>query len=124
MTTSFAISLIVAVLLSRIGITAFLLVHLPIILSAATAGVWLFYVQHQFEHPTWKHDRACSLHEAALHDSSHYDPRAPLRWSTRKYRRAPGASPVQPHSLLPAATRAARPSHTARHGPVDPARKP
>ena len=36
-----------------IGIKAFLLVHLPIIVLAAAAGVWLFYVQHQFEDTVW-----------------------------------------------------------------------
>ena len=41
---------IVATLTWFIGIKAFLLVHLPIMLLAGTAGVWLFYVQHQFEH--------------------------------------------------------------------------
>ena len=34
----------------------FLLVHLPIMLMAASIGVWLFYVQHQFEDTFWAAD--------------------------------------------------------------------
>jgi len=44
--------------------------------------VWLFFVQHQFEHTTWKPDAAWNLHEAALHGSSHYDLPVILRWLT------------------------------------------
>jgi omega-6 fatty acid desaturase (delta-12 desaturase) len=82
MATNLAIALIVAVLVWFIGINAFLLVHLPIALLAATAGVWLFYVQHQFERTTWEFGGAWNLHEAALHGSSHYDLPALLRWFT------------------------------------------
>ena len=82
MATNLAIAVIVAVLTWFIGIKAFLLVHLPITLLAATAGVWLFYVQHQFEHTTWEHDDSWNLHQAALHGSSHYELPAVLRWFT------------------------------------------
>src|ERR1700756_718544 len=82
MATNLAISLIIAVLIWFIGIKAFLLVQLPITLLAAMAGVWLFYVQHQFEHTTWERDGRWSLQEAALHGSSHYDLPALLRWFT------------------------------------------
>lgn len=82
MATNLAIGLIVAVLVWLIGIKAFLLVHLPIFLLAAIAGVWLFYVQHQFEHTAWQRKGAWSLQEAALHGSSHYDLPALLRWFT------------------------------------------
>jgi omega-6 fatty acid desaturase (delta-12 desaturase) len=82
MSTNLAIAIIIAVLIWLIGIKAFLLVHLPIMLLAASAGVWLFYVQHQFEHTTWADDPNWKLHEAALHGSSHYDLPAVLRWFT------------------------------------------
>lgn len=80
--TNVAIALIIAVLTWFIGIKAFLLVHLPIMLLAATAGVWLFYVQHQFEQTAWERDERWNLHEAALYGSSHYDLPAVLRWFT------------------------------------------
>jgi omega-6 fatty acid desaturase (delta-12 desaturase) len=65
-----------------VGIGPFLLVHLPITLLAASIGVWLFYVQHQFENTRWAHEGAWSLHEAALHGSSYYELPAVLRWFT------------------------------------------
>ncbi len=82
MATNFGIALIAAVLVWSIGIKAFLLVHLPIMLLAGTAGVWLFFVQHQFERTSWEHDPEWSVHEAALHGSSHYDLPGILRWFT------------------------------------------
>jgi omega-6 fatty acid desaturase (delta-12 desaturase) len=82
MATNLAIALIVVVLAWFIGIKALLLVHLPIMLLAATAGVWLFYVQHQFEYTTWERNERWSLHQAALYGSSYYDLPALLRWFT------------------------------------------
>ena len=46
-----------AALIWLIGLKAFLLVHLPIMLLAASIGVWLFYVQHQFEDTSWDERR-------------------------------------------------------------------
>ena len=82
MLTNLAIAMIAEVLIYFIGIKAFLLVHLPITLLAGAAGVWLFYVQHQFEDTVWADDRAWNRHEAALHGSSHYDLPGVLRWFT------------------------------------------
>ncbi len=65
-----------------IGIGPFLLVHLPIALFAGAMGVWLFYVQHQFEDTFWAQGQAWSFHEASLHGSSHYDLPGVLRWFT------------------------------------------
>jgi acyl-lipid omega-6 desaturase (Delta-12 desaturase) len=63
-----------------VGLAAFLVVALPIIVFAATAGVWLFYVQHQFERTTWRAAADWSPPEAALHGSSYYRLPPPLRW--------------------------------------------
>jgi omega-6 fatty acid desaturase (delta-12 desaturase) len=82
MATNLSIALVVAVLIWLIGVKAFLLVHMPIILLAASIGVWLFYVQHQFEGTTWDHNADWSRPEAALHGSSYYDLPGPLRWFT------------------------------------------
>jgi omega-6 fatty acid desaturase (delta-12 desaturase) len=82
MATNVAIAAVVATMIWLIGVGAFLLVHLPIILFAASIGVWLFYVQHQFEDTVWAHDRDWNLHEAALHGSSYYDLPQVLRWFT------------------------------------------
>src|SRR5258708_35574464 len=82
MATNCAIALIVAALIWFIGIGPFLLVHLPITLLAGSIGVWLFYVQHQFEQTFWARDGEWTLHEAALYGSSHYDLPGILRWFT------------------------------------------
>lgn len=57
-----------------------LLIFLPTALTAATIGVWLFYVQHQFEDSRWTRGQDWQLHDAALEGSSHYILPQPLRW--------------------------------------------
>ncbi|MGJ7462542.1 fatty acid desaturase [Halomonas sp. MA07-2] len=80
--TNAAIVLLVVTMIWLVGVIPFLLVQLPITLLASSFGVWLFYVQHQFEDTLWEHDTDWTFHEAALHGSSHYDLPAPLRWFT------------------------------------------
>ena len=82
MATNLAILLIATVAIRAVGIGPFLLVHLPITLIGASLGVWLFYVQHQFEDTFWARNKAWNVHEAALHGSSHYDLPIILRWFT------------------------------------------
>jgi omega-6 fatty acid desaturase (delta-12 desaturase) len=82
MATNVAIALLAAAVIWLVGVRPFLLVQLPIILLAASIGVWLFYVQHQFEETVWAKDSAWSVHDAALHGSSHYDLPMVLRWFT------------------------------------------
>jgi len=82
MATNVAIAVLVATMIRLVGIGPFLLVHLPIVLPAASIGVWLFYVQHQFEDTFWAHQKDWNPHQAALHGSSHYDLPSVLRWFT------------------------------------------
>lgn len=82
MATNLAIVLAAAVTIRAVGLGPFLLVHLPVMLISASLGVWLFYVQHQFEHTFWARGRTWRLHEAALYGSSHYDLPIVLRWFT------------------------------------------
>src|SRR6202521_2691107 len=82
MGTNLAIAILVATVIWFVGVRAFLLVELPITLLGASIGVWLFYVQHQFEDTLWAHDESWNQHEAALHGSSHYDLPEILRWFT------------------------------------------
>lgn len=62
------------------GAMPILLIFLPSTLLAATAGMWLFYVQHQFEDTHWDADDDWDLHDAALHGSSHYVLPSVLQW--------------------------------------------
>lgn len=59
-----------------------LFVFFPTAYLAAVTGMWLFYVQHQFEDTTWDHDADWSVLDAALNGSSYYDLPRPLRWVT------------------------------------------
>ncbi|HEY6256281.1 MAG TPA: fatty acid desaturase [Xanthobacteraceae bacterium] len=82
MGTNLAIAALAAAMIRLVGVGPFLLVHLPITLLAASIGVWLFYVQHQFEGTLWAREGAWNRQEAALHGSSYYDLPSVLRWFT------------------------------------------
>jgi omega-6 fatty acid desaturase (delta-12 desaturase) len=64
------------------GLRAFLLVQLPIVALAGSVGVWLFYVQHQFEGAYWKRNGAWVLADASLRGSSQLVMPPILRWFT------------------------------------------
>ena len=82
MSTNVGIFVGLAVILYFGGLMPILLIFLPTTLLAATAGVWLFYVQHQFESTHWLAEEDWQLHEAALHGSSHYVMPSVLQWFT------------------------------------------
>jgi acyl-lipid omega-6 desaturase (Delta-12 desaturase) len=82
MGTNAVIAILMAVLIRLTGLGPFVLVHMPILVLAASVGVWLFYVQHQFEDTFWSRDEAWSFHEAALRGSSYYHLPGVLRWFT------------------------------------------
>ena len=80
--TNIAIAAMAAILIYLVGLVPFLLVHIPIVVLAGAAGIWLFYVQHQFEETHWSSGDAWDFREAALHGSSYYDMPGPLNWLT------------------------------------------
>ena len=69
--TDIAIATIIALLVWQFGWLAVLLVQLPAAMLAGAAGVWLFYVQHQFEDVYWERDGDWTYAESALRGSSH-----------------------------------------------------
>jgi len=69
--TNVALAVLVAALCWLIGWSAFLLVQAPTLLLAGSAGIWLFYVQHQFEDAYWESGEAWSYADAALRGSSY-----------------------------------------------------
>lgn len=73
---------IVLVMSLKIGIKAYLMVQLPVLLLAAMAGVWLFYVQHQFEGAYWERREKWSFVREALEGSSFYKLPRVLQWFT------------------------------------------
>jgi len=82
MGTNLAIAAAAGAAIWSVGLVPFLLVHLPIVVMAATIGVWLFYVQHQFEGTFWAREPEWGFQHSALHGSSHYDLPPVLRWLT------------------------------------------
>ena len=72
----------VILMLLTMGGRALLLGYLPVILLAASTGIWLFYIQHQFEHAYWATGSDWNFHAAALKGSSFYDLPAVLHWLT------------------------------------------
>ena len=80
--TDLALAAIAAALFWAIGIGDFLLVWAPAALLAGGVGIWLFYVQHQFEDAYWQHSLRWSYADAALRGSSFLELPKPLQFAT------------------------------------------
>ena len=83
MSVLFTNLLIIAIVLMAcrsIGWQAYVLVQLPVVWLAGTAGVWLFFVQHQFEGVYWARQEDWKPVRAALEGSSFYQLPSVLRW--------------------------------------------
>lgn len=82
LTTNAMIVLVLGLFAWAFGLVPVLKVWLPVVLLAATIGVWMFYVQHQFETVYWRHEPEWDFHEAAIHGCSFYDLPRWLHWMT------------------------------------------
>lgn len=80
--TNLAILAVVLVLWQTIGLERFLLVHGPIFVLAGSLGIWMFYVQHQFEDTYWQHNDDWDYYAAGLRGSSYYALPKFLHWFT------------------------------------------
>ena len=69
--TNVALALLVGALCWLMGWREYLLVQAPTVLLAGAAGIWLFYVQHQFEDAYWESAPTWSYADAALRGSSY-----------------------------------------------------
>lgn len=63
-----------------IGLKTYLLIQIPVIWMAGVAGIWLFYVQHQFEGVYWARTEQWNAVHAGVDGSSFYKLPALLRW--------------------------------------------
>jgi acyl-lipid omega-6 desaturase (Delta-12 desaturase) len=75
-----AIALSVAFFVLTIGWKAYLSILIPTQLAGGFAGIWLFYVQHQFDPSYWRRSEDWDSLEAALSGSSYYRLPAWLQW--------------------------------------------
>jgi omega-6 fatty acid desaturase (delta-12 desaturase) len=69
--TNIALAVAIGLLCWLLGWEQFLLVETPSALLAGSVGVWLFFVQHQFEDAYWQDADSWSYDEAALKGSSY-----------------------------------------------------
>jgi omega-6 fatty acid desaturase (delta-12 desaturase) len=82
MATNLGIASVVIFMMWLVGVKVFLLTQIPITLIAGSIGIWLFYIQHQFDDTFWAEGEAWNVHEAALRGSSYYVLPGVLRWIT------------------------------------------
>ncbi len=80
--TNLGIGAIAAGLIWLMGPKAYVLIQLAVLLMAGSAGVWLFYVQHQFEGVYWERGEKWDYVTAALKGSSFYKLPKVLQWFT------------------------------------------
>lgn len=80
--TNLALLFIVGISSWTIGLTAYLLIQLPIIVIAGGLGLWLFYIQHQFEDVYWEHRESWDSVRVALEGSSYFKLPKILQWFT------------------------------------------
>jgi omega-6 fatty acid desaturase (delta-12 desaturase) len=80
--TNIGIILMAGVISSLIGIKAYLLVQLPILVVSQSIGLWLFYVQHQYEDVFWEKNENWDYKRAAIEGSSFLKLPPILQWFT------------------------------------------
>jgi len=82
MGTTAAVAAGLTALVWLFGAAPVLVINAVTMLIAATIGVWLFFVQHQYEGVAWARNDTWRAQEYALRGSSHYDLPPVLRWFT------------------------------------------
>ena len=80
--TNLALAVLITVTSLLIGFREFMMIWLPIVLLSGTAGVLLFYVQHQFEDAYWREGGAWDYATAAVAGSSYFRLPKVLQWFT------------------------------------------
>jgi len=101
--TNIAIVLLVLGMIWLIGWKAFLLIQLPILFIATSHGIWLFYVQHQFEDVIWAEKENWDYKTMALEGSSYFKLPILLQWFTGNigFHHIHHLSPIIPNYNLP-----------------------
>ena len=80
--TNVMILAISAILSLFIGLKSYLLIQVPIIIFAHSIGIWLFYVQHQFDDVYWDHGQQWDYKSAAIEGSSFLKLPVVIQWFT------------------------------------------
>jgi acyl-lipid omega-6 desaturase (Delta-12 desaturase) len=100
--TNLFIVVLVMAAARTIGLRTFILIQLPVIWFGGIMGIWIFYVQHQFEGVYWARRREWDALRAAMEGSSFYKLPVALRWFTANigYHHVHHLSPRIPNYLL------------------------
>ena len=80
--TNLALAVFIGGLGICLGYARVAAVQLPIMVIASIVGVWLFSIQHRFEHAQWMPDASWSFAEASLGGTSHLRLPRLLQWFT------------------------------------------
>jgi omega-6 fatty acid desaturase (delta-12 desaturase) len=80
--TNVVLALLIGGMSWLIGWQTFLLIQLPVMYLAGVGGVYLFYLQHQYEDVIWSRTEEWDYHQMALHGSSFFKLPVLLRWFT------------------------------------------
>jgi len=80
--TDASLACIILAVSLTLGIEYYLIIQLPIVFVSSSCGLWLFYVQHQFQNVYWSRNKDWDLVKAATEGSSYYWLPAVLRWFT------------------------------------------
>ncbi|MTH55455.1 fatty acid desaturase [Bacillus mangrovi] len=98
-----------------IGWQAFLMIQLPIIFVSGALGIWLFYVQHQFEDSYYENEEEWDYVKAAVDGSSYYKLPKILQWVTGNigFHHVHHLSPKVPNYNLEKAHQSTPPLHKA-----------
>lgn len=85
-----------------LGWAAFLKIYIPVFVISGAGGVWMFYVQHQFEEVYWERHEQWRYFPAAMHGSSFYQLPKILQWFTGNigYHHIHHLSPRIPNYML------------------------
>lgn len=113
--TNVSIASLYALLGWTLGWEAFLLVQGPVFFFSGLAGIWLFYVQHQYEDSYFEHEEEWSYVKAAVEGSSYYKLPKVLQWFTGNigFHHVHHLSPRVPNYRLEEAHNATLPLHKA-----------
>ncbi|MCG8358143.1 MAG: fatty acid desaturase [Kiloniellales bacterium] len=80
--TNVAIIALSVAMAMAVGVVDFVKVQLPVVLLASSIGVWLFFVQHQFDGTYWRREGTWNFHRSAFEGSSYYRLPRLLQWFT------------------------------------------
>lgn len=101
--TNIALAFIIFSLIWLLGLKTYLLIQLPILYIATSHGIWLFYVQHQFEGVIWRKATNWDYKTMALKGSSYFKLPKFLQWFTGNigFHHIHHLSPIIPFYNLP-----------------------